>query len=75
MEQAKKLSDGILNMDATELLEKYYAGEIKPGEAVDVYIDHQERVNRRFNLVVENRYTLARQEGDRCDARLREGNL
>ncbi len=65
----------VLDMDATDLLKAYKEGTIKPGEAVDTYIKHQERFNKTLNLVVETRYEAARQEAAQCDALVKKGKI
>lgn len=65
----------VLDMDAAAVLDAYRSGTLKPSQAVEIYIDHQKRVNPRLNLVVEDRYDQARLEAAEYDRALAEGRM
>jgi Asp-tRNA(Asn)/Glu-tRNA(Gln) amidotransferase A subunit family amidase len=73
MSNNRSLETRILDMDAAALLEAYQNGETTPGEALEVYIRHQEGFNDSLNLVVEKRYDTAREEAKAYDAELAKG--
>lgn len=75
MSDRHPLTSVVLDMDATALVEAYKKGKIKPGKAVEIYINHQERFNKTLNLVVENRYEAARKEAAQCDTLLEKGAI
>jgi Asp-tRNA(Asn)/Glu-tRNA(Gln) amidotransferase A subunit family amidase len=75
MEDKDSLAAQILDTDALGLIELYKKRKIKPSEAVEFYIQHQERFNSKLNLVVEKRYKECRQEAVRYDALLEKGEV
>ncbi len=65
----------ILGLDAMAVLAAYRAGTLKPSEAVEAYIAHQQRFNPRLNAITDERYVAARAEAANCDALLAAGKM
>jgi fatty acid amide hydrolase 2 len=75
MDKMQSLKNQVLDMDATALLDAYKKKVITPGEAVEIYKNHQQHVNKPLNLVVEERYASARQEAKHYDTLLEKGQI
>ncbi len=75
MKKEKISKSQVLDMDATGLLQAYRDGIITPGEVVDIYIEKQKLMNKKLNLVVDNRYEAARKEAAQCENRLKKGKI
>lgn len=75
MNKSANLDLKVLDMDARELIKAYQDGILKPGEAVEIYIEHQKRFNPKLNLVVEKRHEAAREDARRYDELLDKGKI
>ncbi|HEU4962611.1 MAG TPA: amidase [Bacilli bacterium] len=67
------MNKSILDLDATTLAVKIRAGEITSTEATETYIAHLEAINPVLNVLVEDRFALAREEAKACDERIAKG--
>lgn len=67
------MNKSILDLDATTLAARIRAGEVSSREATEAYIGHLEAVNPHLNVLVEERFALARAEAEACDEALRQG--
>ena len=63
----------ILNMDAVSMAAQIAGGNLSSLEAVNVYIDHINRINPLINCMVEDRFAAARQEAKEADLKLARG--
>jgi Asp-tRNA(Asn)/Glu-tRNA(Gln) amidotransferase A subunit family amidase len=65
----------IYNMDTESILDLYKKHELKPSQAVEAFIAHQQNLNPGLNLVVAERYEEAREEALKYDNLLKKGKI
>lgn len=63
----------VLDMDATEIAQLLKEKKLNSRQAVEIYIEHLNRINPSVNCLVENRFEEALREADDADCRLASG--
>ncbi|NLJ73168.1 MAG: amidase [Syntrophomonadaceae bacterium] len=66
------MDKSLLDLDATELARQISQNEISSLEATETYIAHVEKINPTINCLVEDRFTLAREEAKKADDALKD---
>ncbi len=64
----------ILDLDASTLAKKIKMREVSSVEATRAYIDQIRKVNPKLNCVVEDRFSSAVKEAERCDQAILDGS-
>jgi len=73
--QTLKSNVNLLDMDATSVAKAIQNREITALEAVNTYIDHIERVNKKINALVQARFEEARKEARIIDEKIKNGEM
>lgn len=65
-----KLSNSLLDMDATALAKKIKEKIVTSEEVINKHIEHSKKVNPTLNAIVEDRYSLALTEAKNADKQI-----